>query len=59
MKHRGLGCCRQEAMKMFASKLLIHEIEKFILPDGGGYGGQVAFVHAHALACTLVPARRL
>jgi len=31
----------QEAIKLFATKLLIHEIEKFTAPDGGGFGGQV------------------
>ena len=30
----------QEAIKMFSTKLLVHEIEKFNEPDGGGGGGQ-------------------
>jgi voltage-gated sodium channel len=31
---------RQEALKLFAFKLLIHEVEMFVTADGGGFGGQ-------------------
>ena len=30
-----------EALKLFSSKLLVHDIQTFIQPDGGGAGGLV------------------
>ena len=31
---------QQEAMRLFALKMLIHEVDKFVAPDGDGFGGQ-------------------
>ena len=31
---------QQEAIKLFAFKMMIHEVDKFVAPDGDGFGGQ-------------------
>jgi voltage-gated sodium channel len=39
-----IGCVihnnRQEALRLFALKMMIHEVEMFVAADGGGFGGQ-------------------